>query len=138
MPTPRYLLDTSVFSQPLRKSRVDPALQRWSEVGDVACAISAVTVAEVEWGLYKQSGAWLWKLYEETLQSRLLILPTDATVWKQFSRMKAVQSALGRPVPDLDLLIAATAIKHELHLATLNLKHFQLIQGLKVEDWSVP
>ncbi|MFP4542319.1 MAG: type II toxin-antitoxin system VapC family toxin [Opitutales bacterium] len=138
MPPLGYLLDTSVYSQPLRKSRVESALRRWSEVGDHVCAISAVTVAEVEWGLYRQASAWMWELFEEKLKSRLRIFPTDGPVWSEFSRMKATQMALGRPVPDLDLLIAATAAHHGLRLATLNRRHFSLIQGLKVEDWSTP
>lgn len=131
----RYLLDTSIFSQPLRKSRVEAALRRWAEVGDDACVISAVTIAEVEWGLYKQPVSWRWKLYEEKLQTRLRVLSTDTAIWKQFSQMKAVQFALGRTVPDLDLLIAATTVHHDLHLATLNWRHFQSIQGLVVENW---
>jgi tRNA(fMet)-specific endonuclease VapC len=138
MPPLRYLLDTSVYSQPLRTSRVESALRRWSEAGDSVCAISVVTIAEVEWGLYKQPSAWRWGFYEEKLISRLEVLPADGPVWREFSRMKATQTALGRPVPDLDLLIAATAAHHGLRLATLDLRHFSLIQGLKVEDWSAP
>lgn len=138
MPPTRYLLDTSVYSQPLRRQRVEAALAHWERSGDALCAVSAVTPAEVEWGLYKLSAPRLWKLYETVLRPRLVILPTDGAVWSRFAEMKATQAALGRPIPDLDLLIAATAVHHGLHLATLNLRHFQLIQGLRVDDWSVP
>jgi predicted nucleic acid-binding protein len=50
--------------------------------------------------------------------------------------MKARQEALGRPVPDLDLLIAASAVQHGLTLSTLDTNHFALIEALRWEDWS--
>ena len=50
--------------------------------------------------------------------------------------MKARQDALGKPVPDMDLLIAATAVQHNLILATLDTNHFALIEGLRWENWS--
>ena len=43
----------------------------------------------------------------------------------------------GQRVPDLDLLIAATATTHGLTVATLNMKHFSRIPDLAVEDWSI-
>ena len=50
--------------------------------------------------------------------------------------MKARQHQLGSPIADLDLLIAAVAVQHDLILATLNARHFSLIEGLRWEDWS--
>jgi predicted nucleic acid-binding protein len=38
---------------------------------------------------------------------------------------------------DFDLLIAATALYHQLVLATLNARHFDGISSLRVEDWSM-
>lgn len=50
--------------------------------------------------------------------------------------MKARQQRIGATVDDFDLAIAATAMTHDLTVATLNAKHFKLVQGLKWEDWS--
>ena len=49
--------------------------------------------------------------------------------------MKAAQRRSGRLVPDLDLLIAATAQAHGLILATLDVAHFRLIENFHYEDW---
>lgn len=133
---PRFLLDTSVFSQPLRKQPDLVLLNRWNEVGDPACAVSIVTLAEVEWGLHKAGVPRWWTLYREHLQARLPVLPTPPELWSDFARLKARQSAAGRPVSDLDLLIAATALHHGLILVTQNLRHFALIDDLALEDWS--
>jgi len=136
MANPRYLLDTSVYSQPLKRLADSASTRRWDALGDGACVVSVVTCAEVEWGLHKAAIPRWWALYEKVLKPRLRILPAEAAVWSEFARMKAVQFALGRPVADFDLLIAATAVRHSLTLATHNVRHFQLIQGLIVEDWS--
>ncbi|CAN5701268.1 type II toxin-antitoxin system VapC family toxin [soil metagenome] len=132
----RYLLDTSVYSQPLRPKPIETALERWQEYGDAACAISRVTVAEIEWGLHKKGSERLWAGYRRDMEGTVAVLETDELVWDRFARMKAAQHALGRLVSDLDLLIGATAVYHSLIVATLNIRHFALIEGLHIEDWS--
>lgn len=135
-PASRFLLDTSIFSQPLRKQPDAGVLARWDEMGDDACAVSLVTLAEVEWGLHKIAVPRWWTLYRQHLQHRLRTLPTSAEVWAMFSRLKAAQAAAGRPVADLDLLIAATALHHDLTLVTCNVRHFAAVAGLPILDWS--
>ena len=44
----------------------------------------------------------------------------------------------GNPIDDIDLLIAGTALAHNLVLVTHNRKHFERIESLQVEDWSKP
>lgn len=136
MPAARYLLDTSVFAQPIRKQPAPAVMEHWVRVGDAVCAVSVVSIAEVEWGLHKAAIPRWWNLYEQLLKSRLPILPTDRSVWTGFSRLKAAQLGAGRNPGDFDLLIAATALANDLTVATLNLRHFAPIDGLRVEDWS--
>ena len=50
--------------------------------------------------------------------------------------MKAAQELSGKPVNNLDLLIAATCVRYELTLATLNARYFRQIKDLQFEDWS--
>lgn len=133
---PRYLLDTDVYSQVLRRQPDPVATRRWQLVGDSACAVSIVSVAEVEWGLHKLGSPSAWARYEALLKPRIPVAPSDAAVWSQFARLKAAQMSIGRPVADLDLLIAATAVALRFTVATRNVRHFSLIEGLPVEDWS--
>lgn len=131
-----YLLDTSVFSQPLRRKPVEVSLLRWKERGDKACRVSIVTVAEVEWGLHFEDREQRWQRYARLLENRLECLDADADVWRMFARMKARQRRLGLAVADLDLLIAATARVRHLTVATLNAGDFSRIEGISWEDWS--
>jgi predicted nucleic acid-binding protein len=132
----RYLLDTSVYSQPLRRKPADAALLRWKAAGDSACAISAVTAAEVEYGLVLENNALRREKFQFLLEGRLVVLQTDTAVWTEFARRKARQKKSGREIADLDLLIAATALVHRLTVATLNARDFRSVEGLSWEDWS--
>jgi predicted nucleic acid-binding protein len=49
--------------------------------------------------------------------------------------MKSSLEQSGSPLDDMDLMIAATALLDNLVLVTNNLKHFQRIDGLKIENW---
>lgn len=132
-----YLLDTSVYSQPLKRHRVLPALERWQKAGDDRCSISRVTVAEVEWGLHYENSERRWQSYRNDLHGTIRILPTDDAVWTAFAKMRAAQTKIGQPVTPIDLLIAATAKVHDLTVATLNARDFSRIQGIRWEDWNV-
>jgi predicted nucleic acid-binding protein len=131
----KCLLDTSVFSQPSKKSPDQSALERWKEVGDRSCLTSIVVTAEVEWGLLPIGSERLWSGYRDLLEDRIEVLETGANVWQRFSGLKARQKKIGQKVGDLDLLIAATASTHGLTIATLNHRAFARIEGLAWEDW---
>ena len=49
-----------------------------------------------------------------------------------FARERATLRQQGQLIPDLDLLIAATAIAHDLTLATRNTRHFARVPGLRL------
>jgi len=130
-----HLLDTSVCSQPLKRKPVEQALDRWNEL-EGSVAASEACLGEMEWGLHKLGSERRWIGYREDVLPSLQILPVDRETWSLFARMKARQMILGETIPDLDLLIAASASRYHLILATLDLNHFARVEGLQWEDWS--
>lgn len=65
------------------------------------------------------------------------ILAFDRPVAAAYARLFAKLRQLGRPVPPIDLMIAATALAHGADIATRNVRHF-VDTGLTVIDpWSV-
>jgi len=133
---PSHLLDTSVYCQPIKPKPLPSVERRWREPGDHALAISVICEAELLCGLQLKQSATLNSLYEQLLQDRLQTLTVDAAVAKSFSQIKAAGRKKGFSASDFDFLIAATAKAHGLILATLNVRHFNGIEGLAVEDWS--
>lgn len=132
----RYLLDTSVYSQPLRKRPNMGTLRKWAKTSDTACAISIVTLSEVEYGLALEENARRAAKFDALLRNRLEIIAAEEAVWNRFAQMKARQRLIGQPVSDLDLLIAATAVVHKLTVATMNKADFARVESLSWEDWS--
>ena len=130
-----HLLDTSVYSQRLRPQPHPGVVQRWRSFGDQRLAISAICEAELLYGLEKRQSARLWQEYHAALENALTLLPIDKPTAGIYARLKAQQEASGEPRADFDLLIAATALAHNLIVATGNPRHFVGLPGLVVEDW---
>lgn len=134
--TPTHLLDTSVYSQVLKPSPLPSVVQRWRQLGDDRLAISSICEAELLYGLALRGSRRLYASYERVLKDRLQMLVVDRAVATAFASAKAAQRQKGQMVADLDLLIAATAKAYGLVVATTNAKHFLLLEGVAVEDWS--
>ena len=132
----RHLLDTSVYSQPLRKQPVPSVVDRWSKLGDASLCVSVLCEAEVLQGLEARNSASLWDRYRELLEGRLPVLDVTLEVARTYASLAGPLIRSGAPRPVMDLLIAATARSAGLVLATLNPRHFRGIEGLAVEDWS--
>ncbi len=133
----RYLLDTSVFSQPIRPRPLPACQARWQRQGDSRLAVPSIVIAEIEYGLFLKNSDKLWSAYRTILKGRLTGFDFTAPVASVFGEMKSKQTQIGKPVDDFDLAIAAMTVTHNLTLATLNARHFQLIEGLDWEDWSM-
>jgi tRNA(fMet)-specific endonuclease VapC len=131
-----HLLDTSVYSQRLRRHPHSGTVRRWSELGNASLAISTICEAEVLLGLEKKASARLWTEYEHYLKNQLVVLPLDRKAIEIYARIKAETLSAGLSLGEFDLLIGATALANNLKVATLNTKDFSKIPNLVIEDWS--
>ena|ERR1051326_62952 len=130
-----HLLDTSVYSQPLRPAPLPSVVRRWQNLGDESLAISVICQAEILYGLELKQSQRLTSLYNHLLKDRLRVIAVDGAVAATFSRIKANCRKKGVSASDFDFLIAATAKAHGLIIATVNFRHFSGIEGVGVEDW---
>ena len=130
-----HLLDTSVYSQPIRNVPLASAMARWHELGDDSVCTSAICHAEVLKGLEQRDSERMWNRYREIIAGQYLILPFDEKVAEVFSALCAAFGRRGKTRPALDLMVAATAKRHGLILATLDARHFEKISGVAVEVW---
>ena len=64
--------------------------------------------------------------------ARLALLPLDDAIMERFARIRAELRRRGQLIPDLDLLIAATALEEGLTLITRNMRHFNRIPDLRL------
>lgn len=129
----RYMLDTNVMSDLIRNpsGKVAGHVQRVGE--DVICT-SIVVAAELRYGAAKKASAKLSRRVEDLL-SDVAVLPFDLPADAEYGRIRAELEAAGHPIGGNDLLIAAHARALDSILVTANMREFQRVRGLSVENW---
>jgi predicted nucleic acid-binding protein len=96
---------------------------------------SAVTVGELFKGAYRSAASERHlKNIEERVLPAVTILPYDLSVARVFGKVRAELERAGNVLPDADLQIAATALYHNLELVTGNLRHFERIPALRLNE----
>jgi tRNA(fMet)-specific endonuclease VapC len=136
-----YILDTDTLS---RLHAGDPRVQERRDRFDPSLVVTTViTRIEILQGRFASilkaaDGAQLQRAFEwlkrsEELLSRTTIVPIDAAAAAEFDQLR--QHKKLKKVGRADLLIASIALARHATLVTRNVKHFQQVPGLKVENW---
>lgn len=129
-----YLLDTNVISELVRPKPAKTALAWFENIPSEALHISVLTLGEIRKGVEQMPDSArreklrLWLEHELIDWFGARILPVDIPVADRWGRLVA---QMGRPVPSIDSLLAATALHYELRLVTRNQKDF-VYPGLEV------
>jgi tRNA(fMet)-specific endonuclease VapC len=130
-----YLLDTNTCIYYLNAT--NPGLaRRLLKAGPGALAISALTVGELHLGAARSSRREANRARLSTFFRELAVLSFDRLCGEHFGRLKANLLGRGRPIPDFDIAIAATAIANGCTLVSTD-RHMEEIRGLVLENWAV-
>ena len=137
----RCLLDTCVVSE-LTKPKPNPELARWfaSEHAE-DLYLSAITIGEIRRGTAQLAPgrrraaltAWTDKL-SRSFAGR--VLPVDEAVATRWAEIAARAERSGKPKPLADGLIAATAVQHDLTVATRNVADFEPFGVMLFNPWA--
>lgn len=128
----KYLLDTNVLISLFKnKYGIREAVL---SAGRKQCTISTLTIGELLVGAYKGKNVRQKNEVEKTKQL-FSTIPVSEAVIDVYARTRANLELQGVRLDDMDLLIASTALYHNLIVVTHNVRHFDKIPGLKVEDW---
>ena len=131
----KFLLDTNICIYMFKGLYGLP--ERISTVGFDEFSISEITLAELIFGAYKSNRAEQNLAIAHEFAQNITILPIiDALDF--YGREKARLRSLGQPISDLDLLIGTTALANDLIVVTRNVREFQRIQNLNIENWVDP
>lgn len=128
----RFLLDTDTVSYALRGS--GQVSERLRSHRPTELAVSAISVAELRFGAYKRGSRKLHELLD-TFFETIIEQPFDSAAAGRYGRIAAELYRRGEPIGMADVMIGAHALELGLVLVTHNLRHFQRIDGLEVEDW---
>lgn len=129
-----FLLDTNTCIYYLNEGHPD-VTRRIVAAGPDRLAVSSLTVAELHYGAERSSRQEANRERLRVFVGELRSVPFDDRCGESFGRLKAERRAAGRPVPDFDLAIAATAIAQGLTLVSSD-QHTRTVPGVVVEDWT--
>jgi hypothetical protein len=129
-----YLLDTNVISETIRREQNKLVLRWFQQIPSEALFVSVLTLGELRKGIERLADKkrkeklrlWLEHELPEWFEGR--VLPVNLAVAERWGRLLA---EVGRPVPAIDSLLAATALHYELRLVTRNTGDFNY-PGLEV------
>ena len=133
----RYLLDTNIVSYFVKGTNDGLVNRTESGFKQQNIAISAVTRAELRFGIEMMDAKDKRRARITLLLNDLPTLPWGSAAADLFGQIKAQLQRQGKPIGDLDTQIAAHALSEGLILVTHNTQHFDRISGLKLEDWMV-
>tara|TARA_R110000868_G_scaffold158036_3_gene385783 strand:- start:32692 stop:33096 length:405 start_codon:yes stop_codon:yes gene_type:complete len=130
----KYLLDTCTISDYARKHAA--TLDHITQASPKDFAISSVTEMEVHYGFqYSPERAKAFVKATTALMDAITILPFDSRDAQLAGELRAALRKKGTPIGPYDLLIAATAINHNLTLVSANTKEFERISQLSLVNW---
>lgn len=97
--------------------------------------IPAIVVAELDFGAEKSANPEKAHMLTERFLAPLSIAPFDATCARAYGRIRNQLRLEGTPIGPNDMLIAATAVALQATLVSGNLRKFQRVKGLRLENW---
>jgi len=131
---PAYMLDTNIASAIIRGGT--PALMSHLLAQSVpSVCISSITEAELRYGLARKPGATALRDAVHAFLRHVQALSWDSEAAARYGDLRAALEAEGRPMGNMDTLIAAHALATGVVLVSQD-RAFRRIRGLRVEDWT--
>jgi len=137
----KYLLDTNVISE-LVKKEPNPGVLRWIDERDESSLfLSVITFGELQKGISKLSDkdraerlqTWIDQDLSSRFEGRILSLDMDILV--TWGIIQGQSEKNGTPLPVMDSLIAATAIARNLTVVSRNIYDIERCQASVYNPW---
>ena len=129
----KYLLDTNIAIHVIKCRPVEALDQFNRHAGQLA--LSAISQAELIHGVEKSSMPERNLRVMEDFCSRLVILDYGPKAAGHHGEIRANLELKGTPIGVNDLHIAGHARSEGLTLVTNNMKEFERVEGLRLENW---
>ncbi len=137
----RYLLDTCVLSESVKKNPNGGVIGWLKKQEELSLYLSVITFGELQKGVSKLIESRRRKKLQEWIDQELAsrvagrVLDVDLGVATRWGELSGVAEKVGRRVPVLDGLLAATALERELTVVTENVQHFQVTECSYFNPW---
>lgn len=129
----QYMLDTSICIYVIRN--YPPELrERFNQLAEQLC-ISSITLAELYYGAEKSARRFENLRAIEHFTARLEVLSFAEKAAAHYGQIRAQLERAGRPAGAYDMMIGGHARSEGLILVTNNLREFEPMDSLRVENW---
>jgi len=129
-----YLIDTDIIIYSLRNDQT--VQQNFQKHKAIPKAISVVTYGELVYSARKSRLVQKNLAVTRRIAEIFPILDITSSVMDTFGELKASLESKGSRIDEMDLLIASTALCHNMILVTNNTKHVERIEGLGIDNWA--
>lgn len=132
-----HLLDTDIVSNLLKPVPSPTLITKLAATPPEQLFTSSITLGELVYGAYRSQAraATLLERIGRILVPYHPMLPFDASAARRYGEVRAQLERQGTPLAEADLRIAAIALARDLILVTGNIRHFQRVSGLTIENW---
>jgi tRNA(fMet)-specific endonuclease VapC len=127
-----YLVDTDWAVHWLHSN--ERIQQRVEEVRGQGLALSALSLAELWEGVHYSRDPQESERQLHDFLRRVSLIGIDAETCRLFGKERGRLRVQGKRIGDFDLMIGITALQHDLTLLTNNRRHFENIEGLRIES----
>lgn len=130
-----YMLDTNICIYAI-KNKPEQVLEKLKQNLSNGICISAITLAELQHGVKKSMNPEKNSMALLQFLSILDILPFDDLAAVEYGKICAYLQKCGTPIGTMDMLIAAHAKTENLIIVTNNVRKFERVPDLKIENWA--
>ena len=132
----KYILDTNIWIEHFHQR--NGVTEHIMQLSTTQLFVSEVTLAELTFGAYNSTD-FERHIKEPQWLRRYITVLDISDVFDEYAQircaMKKMKKTLDRDIGNFDILIGATALHYGLTVVTDNVKHFELMPGVKVENW---
>jgi tRNA(fMet)-specific endonuclease VapC len=130
-----YCFDTDVLSATMRRDPDLALIRRLAQLPPSEQFTTAITLGELLYGAEHRGSARLRRTVRELVVRALTVLPFDDAAAEVYGSLRTQLESDGKPLAEPDLRIASIALAGNLTLVTANVRHFDRIPDLTVENW---
>jgi tRNA(fMet)-specific endonuclease VapC len=131
----RFMLDTDICIYIIKKKPLN-VWRKFQELSLGEVGVSTITVAELQYGVYKSQHQAKNKMALTQFLLPLKIIPFDEKATEIYGKIRAKLEQQGQVIGAMDMLIAAQAISLEITLLTNNTDEFSRIPELTIQNWT--
>ena len=129
-----YMLDTNICIY-IIKQKPKSVIDKFKKMKNANICISSITYSELLYGAEKSSNIAKNLLALTMFLSNIEILSYDENASIDYGIIRSKLEKQGKIIGPLDMLIAAHAKSLNITLVSNNLKEFERVDGLRLENW---